>query len=155
MSAHRAGPGLRWPENSMSALRGQQAAHGRQIFEMDVHRTVDGHWIVMHDDTVDRTTTGTGHVDALTLPEIRRLRLKDPTGKPTDEAPPLFEDVLAFVRGRGVLAIDLKSPELDEVIDLLRKTDTFGHAFLILYDATEAAGLFSRYPELCLSVPAF
>ena len=60
------------PANTLYAFATavRAGAHG---LELDVHMTADGHVIVLHDPTVDRTTDGTGAVDHLTLEEIRRL----------------------------------------------------------------------------------
>jgi glycerophosphoryl diester phosphodiesterase len=48
-------------------------AGGADALELDVHATADGHLVVLHDPTVDRTTDGSGAVDALTLEQVRRL----------------------------------------------------------------------------------
>lgn len=85
--------------------------HGFDAVEFDVHLTDAGEMVVIHDATLDRTTTGSGPVRALT-PEARRaLRLKGPDGAVIDECPPLLEDVLAlFATAPSIeLWIELKS----------------------------------------------
>jgi glycerophosphoryl diester phosphodiesterase len=69
--AHRGGKGL-WPENTLYAFE-QAAAMGVDVLEMDLHSTADGALVVMHDDTVDRTTNGSGPIQSLTLEEIKAL----------------------------------------------------------------------------------
>jgi glycerophosphoryl diester phosphodiesterase len=69
--AHRGGKGL-WPENTLYAFE-QAVAMGVDVLEMDMHSTADGVLVLMHDDTVDRTTDGTGPVNALTLEELKAL----------------------------------------------------------------------------------
>jgi glycerophosphoryl diester phosphodiesterase len=69
--AHRGGKGL-WPENTLYAFD-QAVALGVDVLEMDIHRTADGVLLVLHDDSVDRTTDGTGPVDALSLEEVKAL----------------------------------------------------------------------------------
>ena len=56
-------------------MAGYQLAYslGADMIETDVKRTKDGHLVIMHDDTVNRTTNGTGRVNDLTLDEIRQL----------------------------------------------------------------------------------
>ena len=61
-----------YPENTMLAFRKALAA-GADGIEFDARLTADGQIIIMHDPTVDRTTTGTGKVRDMTLAEIRRL----------------------------------------------------------------------------------
>ncbi|MBA3440008.1 MAG: glycerophosphodiester phosphodiesterase [Pyrinomonadaceae bacterium] len=69
--AHRGGAGLR-PENTLPAFR-HAVALGVDVLEMDVRSTSDGVLVLMHDQTVDRTTDGTGLVNSFTLEELRRL----------------------------------------------------------------------------------
>ncbi len=69
--AHR-GASARAPENTLEAFR-LAAENGAGGLETDVHMTRDGHVVAIHDDTVDRTTDGSGLVREMTLPEIRSL----------------------------------------------------------------------------------
>jgi len=67
-----AGGSLLWPDNTMMAFDGA-ARLGVDVLELDVHETLDGEFVVIHDDTVDRTTDGSGAVSEMTMPELRRL----------------------------------------------------------------------------------
>ncbi|HMD03800.1 MAG TPA: glycerophosphodiester phosphodiesterase family protein, partial [Candidatus Binatus sp.] len=69
--AHRGASGT-FPENTLSGFRAAIDA-GADMCELDVQLTRDGAVVVIHDETVDRTTDGKGEVAALTLEEIRRL----------------------------------------------------------------------------------
>lgn len=69
--AHQGGA-LEAPSNTMFAFRGAHAL-GADVLEPDVHATADRRLVVVHDDTVDRTTDGTGRVADLTLAELREL----------------------------------------------------------------------------------
>jgi glycerophosphoryl diester phosphodiesterase len=69
--AHRGGRGL-WPENTLLAFR-EATSLGVDVLEMDVQRTKDGALVILHDETVDRTTNGTGAVGDLTLAEVQAL----------------------------------------------------------------------------------
>jgi glycerophosphoryl diester phosphodiesterase len=69
--AHQGGDG-EWPSNTMLAF--QNAADlGVDVLEMDVHMSSDGEIVVIHDDTVDRTTDGSGEVSAMSLAELQAL----------------------------------------------------------------------------------
>lgn len=70
--AHRGGSGLA-PENTLAAFRRAIEWWRADVLEIDVHSTRDGEVVVIHDDTVDRTTDGTGPVAGFRLEEIRRL----------------------------------------------------------------------------------
>jgi glycerophosphoryl diester phosphodiesterase len=69
--AHRGGRGL-WPENTLYAFE-HAAALGVDVLEMDLRRTGDGEIVVLHDDSVDRTTDGQGPVGAFTLAQLKQL----------------------------------------------------------------------------------
>jgi glycerophosphoryl diester phosphodiesterase len=69
--AHRCGGGL-WPENTIYALRNSMAM-GVDAVEIDIQQTRDGHFVVIHDLTVDRTSNGRGRVVDMTLKEIKSL----------------------------------------------------------------------------------
>lgn len=66
--AHRGGK----PENTLAAIRSAKA-HGASGVEVDVRFTKDGHPVLIHDSTVDRTSDGSGYVHEMTLEEIGRL----------------------------------------------------------------------------------
>lgn len=68
---HRGAP-FRYPENTLASFRAAVEA-GAGALELDVHLTSDGHPVVMHDSTVDRTTDGSGPIAEKTLQEIRGL----------------------------------------------------------------------------------
>lgn len=124
--AHRGGAGLA-PENTLAAFENAVRNWGADMLEMDVQSTKDGEVVVIHDDTVDRTTDGRGRVEELTWPEIRELdagyRFLDPDGNSTfmgrGVAIPRFEEVLEALPGvrLNVEAKDGRSaPALVEVI---------------------------------------
>ena len=106
---HRGGAAL-WPENTLLAFRNAIALRA-QTLEFDVHSTADGDVAVIHDPTVDRTTNGSGAVGALTVADLRALRIKTSDGALTDEWVPTLAEVLALAAPAGVaLLVELKTP---------------------------------------------
>lgn len=69
--AHQGGDGV-WPGETMLAYQ-NSVELGVDVLEMDIHITKDGILVLMHDETVDRTTNGTGEIEAMTLEEIKKL----------------------------------------------------------------------------------
>ncbi len=69
--AHQGGDGL-WPGDTMFAFR-HAVALGADVLELDIHESADGHIVVIHDATVDRTTDGTGAVSQMTLAQLQAL----------------------------------------------------------------------------------
>lgn len=121
ISAHRAVSAASHPENSLAAIRATTAAIAGVMVEIDIRRTGDGALVLMHDSTLDRTSTASGEVSALTLAEVRRARLTDGTGRTTDEPPPTLDEALAEIARAGALvALDLKVGEGDDLASLAR-----------------------------------
>ena len=69
--AHQGGDGL-WPSDTMFAFE-RAVAMGVDMLEMDLHVTSDGALVLMHDETVDRTTDGSGRLEDMTLAEVKAL----------------------------------------------------------------------------------
>ncbi|HYS19312.1 MAG TPA: glycerophosphodiester phosphodiesterase family protein [Candidatus Binatia bacterium] len=92
VAAHRGGAAL-WPENSLLAFR-QALALGVDALEFDLHMTADGEVVVLHDPTLDRTSTGAGPVRDLRLVDLAAARLKTRDGAITDERVPTFAQLL-------------------------------------------------------------
>ena len=109
VAAHRGGA-LLWPENSLLAFDNavKLGAHG---LEFDVHLSRDGEVVVIHDPTLDRTTTGSGPVRARTVAELRALFLKE-RGGPTAERVPLLDEVARLAAaGRREMYLEIKVDE--------------------------------------------
>ena len=110
-------------ENSVEAVR-NASRMGVDIVEIDLGRTKDGELIVMHDDKVDRTTTGKGYVKDLTLAEIKQLRLRNGCNIKTIYKVPTLEEVLLEAKGKVMLNLDKAFDYFHQVYELLEKTGT-------------------------------
>ncbi len=134
---HRGAAGLA-PENTMPSFELARSL-GVDAIELDVHVSRDGALIVMHDETVDRTTNGHGRIADLSLAEIQAL---DASGrKGTDQTPvrvPTLDQVLAWARGKNRLVIELKGIDHPEIvartIDTLREYRMLDQVMLISFD---------------------
>lgn len=112
------------PENTMAALKAARHA-GAHALEVDVLLTRDGHLVLMHHPTVDRTTDGRGRVKDLTLSELRSPDAGSWFGPAyTDEAIPTLDDVLQWNDSRFGLYVDMKEfpPSDCEGIELIVST---------------------------------
>jgi glycerophosphoryl diester phosphodiesterase len=106
-AAHRGGA-LLWPENSMLAYRNALAL-GADFLETDVHLTADDQLVVLHDPTLDRTTTGRGPVRALPLADLADMRLRGADGMVTGERIPTLADLLDLIApSRAHLLLEIK-----------------------------------------------
>ena len=104
IAAHRGGAKL-WPENTLTAFRGAIGL-GVDLVELDVHQTRDGEVVVIHDPTLDRTTTGHGDVRDFTWAELGAVTIRGTA----DERLPRLAEVLALLRPSSVgLLLEIKS----------------------------------------------
>jgi glycerophosphoryl diester phosphodiesterase len=111
--AHRGASGT-FPENTVSAFRAAIDA-GADMCELDVQLSRDGAVVVIHDETVERTTDGKGEVAELTLEELKRLDAgaKFKGGSFKDARIPTLEEVFAVTSGKCGLNIELKAGGLE------------------------------------------
>lgn len=123
---HRGAPAYE-PENTLRAIR-RALDMGVAAVEVDVQLTKDGELAVIHDDTVDRTTNGTGFVRDFTLASLKRLD----AGK--GEAIPSLAEVVQEVAGRAHLVVELKHPEAAPVIlRFFQDREIFGQTHVISF----------------------
>lgn len=89
------------PENTLRSF--QKAIElGVDVVECDAHLSKDGRVVIMHDDTVDRTTNGSGRIDQLTYGEITELDAGE------GEIVPTLEEVIDLCRGKCELNVEVK-----------------------------------------------
>ncbi|AON54938.1 glycerophosphoryl diester phosphodiesterase [Herbaspirillum seropedicae] len=119
-----------WTETSENSLDGIRRciAEGIDIGEIDVRTTQDGALVLMHDQTVDRTTNGRGAVTELTLAQVQDLRLYTRGGRQgatlTSRRVPTLQQALAVARGRIVLNLDVKDADIGAMVAAILETDT-------------------------------
>jgi glycerophosphoryl diester phosphodiesterase len=113
-----------YPENTLAAFRYSVSA-GFPVIEVDLRATADGHIVIMHDETVDRTTSGTGEVGRMTLAEIRSLDAGSHAGpRFADEPVPTYPETLQALRGLGAtLILDIKQDGLLDNERVVRLTE--------------------------------
>lgn len=138
------------PENTLAAFRAAETA-GADGIELDIQLSRDGIPVVLHDETVDRTTDGRGTASDFTLPELRELDAGfwfDPAfaGEPL----PSLEEVLAWAEGRLRLNLEIKAAAAGRaILDLL---PSFPRVRLLIssFDHSLLESLHRARPELPL-----
>ena len=111
------------PENSLAAIE-HSIRQGADVVELDVQKTKDGKLILMHDKTLDRTTTGHGKIADWTLDSIKTLYLKNGASLKTKHRVPTLEEALLLTKGRVLVNLDKAYPIFDEIFPILEKTGT-------------------------------
>jgi len=158
--AHQGGNQLR-PGDTMDAFS-HAVELGVDALEMDVHQTKDGVLVVMHDDTVDRTTNGTGRITDLILDEIKALDagynwpFSDDDNRPyrgTGVQVPTLQEVLeAFPNVPMVIEIKQADPPIVESFgEMLRNYDRAGNTIVASFHPTVLLEFRERYPEFATS----
>jgi len=114
------------PENSIAAIA-KAIEFGVDIVEIDIAKTKDGQLVLMHDKTLDRTTTGKGKISDWKLDSLKTLKLKNGAGIRSKHAIPTLEEALLFSKGKIMINLDKAYDLFDEVYTLLEKTGTTDH----------------------------
>jgi glycerophosphoryl diester phosphodiesterase len=147
--AHR-GASARAPENTLAAFREAEAA-GADGLELDVHLSRDGVPVVIHDDTVDRTTDGSGAVSALTFREIRALDAGCWFGRRFACEPlPTLEEVFRLAGDRLRLNVEIKNAAAGSAVLALMKRNPRTLVLVSSFDHDLLAVLRRQEPGLSL-----
>jgi len=146
VAAHR-GDWRHTPENSIMSLT-NSIEKGYDVMELDVKMSKDSVLIVMHDNTIDRTTNAKGKPGDYTLAELKAMRLKNGLGRVTPHQIPTLEEMLNVAKGKVIINVDKGNSYLPQVIKLLKQTGTTGQTIVNVNDNM-------TYPELqkSLSLP--
>ena len=156
--AHR-GHSIAYPENTLEAYR-KAIELGVEMIECDVNITRDGTLVMMHDPTLDRTTTGTGRVSAATWEEIRQLDAGEKF-KPefTGVHVPSAEETLLLYKEAGILScFEVKGTDRDEsdrialgLVELFLKHEMLEKAFMSSYHHEALQLAKTKCPDLLLA----
>lgn len=152
VSAHR-GFSSSAPENTLPALEAALAA-GADVAEIDVRLTSDGHLVLMHDHSLERTTTGSGPMKGKTLAEIRELDAGSWFGANfAGTGVPTLDDVLEWSHGRLGILLEMKNcPErdphfIDAVADAIDRHDASGWVVPAGFDHPSVDAVAARRPQ--------
>ena len=111
------------PENSIQAIE-NSIRMGVDMVEIDIQRTADGQFVLMHDPTLDRMSTGKGRIADYTLEQIRQFRLRSGNAVKTRRAIPTLEEALMACRDRVLVNIDKGGDYIREILPIIQRTGT-------------------------------
>ena len=156
--AHR-GDSAHRPENTLASFASALEL-GATVVELDVQLTADGHVVVLHDPTLDRTTTGRGDVRRLTLAEVRKASAGYPELFGTTyagERVPTLAETLGLLRGRARALVEIKTESVTDdiqggvearVADEVRRAGLAAEAALISFDQRAVVRLRDLAPDI-------
>lgn len=141
------------PENSVAAIE-HSIAVGVDVVELDLQLTRDSVLIVMHDATLNRTTTGKGRVADWTLDSIRTLKLKNGCSIRTKHTVPTLEEALLAAKGRVLVNLDKADRYFDLVVPVLERTGTTRQIVMKgSKPADEVLALYGKYLDEVIYMP--
>jgi glycerophosphoryl diester phosphodiesterase len=130
VAAHRAVHNVH-PENSLQAIQ-ESITLGVDIVEIDIKVSSDGVPFLMHDHTVDRTTTGEGVAEEFSWEELQQFFIVD-KGIETRLKIPSLKEALELAYGKILIDLDLKTDKIDDVVKLVNKT--YSQDFVFFFDS--------------------
>ncbi|SFW39590.1 glycerophosphodiester phosphodiesterase family protein [Cellulophaga fucicola] len=155
VSAHRGGKGyVGYPENCLETMQYVKKHIPNALFEIDVAKSKDGVLLLMHDNALERTSTGFGRVDQNNWEVLSKLKLKDNFDSIVDFKIPLFKDVLDWAKkDNAILTVDIKrSVDPEEVLHFIEENDALNQSVIITYSIETAQKLYKLNPKVVLSV---
>jgi len=153
ISAHRGGrfyPG--YPENSIQAFA-YTSYHIPALIECDVRLTKDSILVLLHDDELDRTTSGNGLLIEKTWQEVRQLNLVDDFGIKTSYRVPRLSQALIWGKDRVIFTLDVKrGVPFEKVIEEVDRLHAEDYTAIITYNWEDAKKVHRLNPELMISI---
>lgn len=154
VSAHRGGPTVGFPENCTQTFA-NAIKYNPTIVETDIAFSKDSVLVMMHDNTLDRTTTGTGVIEGYTYKELQQLFLKDTEGKVTPYKIETLDEILQWGKDKVIYNLDIKKGvPMQMIVDAVRRNKAEAYSVIITYNATQAAEAAKLAPDLMISVSA-
>ena len=117
--AHR-GDWRNAPENSLQAIE-NCIKMGVDMVEIDIQQTKDGHLILMHDNTIDRTTKYSGLVKDWNLEDLKNIRLVDGLKIETNQTIPTLEEALLLCKDRILVNLDKSYDIFDKCYEVVKE----------------------------------
>ncbi len=111
------------PENSLQAIQNSIDLDVDMV-EIDIRETKDGHLVLMHDDTINRTTTGKGYLKEWTLDSLKTIRLIDGLGVATQHKIPTLQEALELAKGKILINLDKSYQIFDKCFEVIKRTGT-------------------------------
>lgn len=123
------------------------------IIECDIELTKDSVMMMMHDNSLDRTTIGSGKIISKNWSEIKKLTLKDNKGNLTKYTIPTLEEVIKWGKNKVIFTLDVKrNTPYKKVIQMVEKLHAENYCIIITYDVNQAKRVYELNKNLLISV---
>ena len=154
VSAHRGGSGIiNYPENCIETFD-YLHKKGIQIFEIDISETKDQHLVLMHDNSLQRTSTGRQDVNQINLNQIKEYFLVDDFGQQTSYKIPTFAEALNWGKDKPIyFMVDIKKGvDYAAIVSTINQANMQNKVVLVTYTVGQAKKLNRIAPNMLLSV---
>lgn len=149
VSGHRGGMVTGYPENCIESFE-KTLSMMPSFFEIDPRLTKDSVIVLMHDATIDRTTTGSGKVSDYTYAELQQFNLKDREGNVTPYKIPTLEECIAWSQGKTILNLDIKDVPLEVMSSFVNRLNP-ANVMYTVRNAAQARTYLDRDPQAMFS----
>jgi glycerophosphoryl diester phosphodiesterase len=151
--AHR-GDWRNAPENSLKAIQ-NCILMGADVVELDIRMTRDSVLVLMHDETIDRTTTGNGVINDMTYDTLQKFYLKNGASMATEHKVPTFKEALLLSKNKIWIDMDIKTDVPFEFLyRVLRETKTSNQVLTISYRKYhDARAYYGTYLDSIIYIP--
>lgn len=143
ISGHRGCNIPGYPENSLEAFE-YVLKYTPAFFEIDPRLTKDSIIVLMHDATLDRTTTGKGKLSDYTWDQVKQLKLKDCEGNITPYRIPTLGEAIEWARGKTVLNLDKKDVPLEMTAKFIKEHNAAAFVMVTVHNAEQAKFYYDR-----------
>jgi glycerophosphoryl diester phosphodiesterase len=154
LCAHRGGMYADHAENSLRALDFLVKSFGSMpvMAEVDIRKSKDGTLFLLHDNTLERTTTGVGKIEEATDKYLQTLTLRNGNGEVTGEKIPTFADLLDFVAGKNIfLMLDVKIDDWEQILGLVRSKNAMSRCLVLTFKPENSKKVHELSPGILVS----
>lgn len=154
LCAHRGGMYADYAENSLRTLEYlEKGFEGSPVMaEVDVRKSKDGTLFLLHDNTLERTTTGTGKIEESTDEYLRSLKLRNGKGDVLNEGIPTLAQLLDFVAKRKIfLMLDVKIDDWKQIMDLVQSKKAVNKCLVLTFKPENSKKAHELSPNMLVS----
>lgn len=154
LCAHRGGMYSDHAENSLLTLDFLATSFGNNpvMAEIDIRKSKDGTLFLLHDNTLERTTTGAGKIEDASDTYLRSLSLRNGNGEVTGERIPTFAEALDFAAKRNIfLMLDVKIDDWKQILDLVNLKGVAQKCLVLTFKVENSKKVHQLAPDMLVS----
>ncbi|WP_103072100.1 glycerophosphodiester phosphodiesterase family protein [Aquimarina sediminis] len=153
LMVHRGRLGDSMPENAISSFDKVYELSDALLIEFDVRMTKDSVHVLLHDSTLDRTTTGEGVLSEKKYESIKELNLITNIGDTTTSHIPKYSEAIRWSKNKNFVCIDAKPGcDLKEIVAQITESGILDSSMVICYSIADAMRYYDLSPDIILAI---